>query len=314
MHSDEELSFAYKYPFSREAKAVIGSQAVTGQNLDVFLEQAKARLEEAFNKGKLEYKNLRYGKLDYIIGYAYARMLVSGLGSRVGIVKYAAAEASRSKDALEGGDAGDIVYLSSELGLVVSKDGADFKIGFVQFLKHMSSVPDFSLANFKLRGGFVVLDRHQMADLLRNAIFREILKGLPIKVGDMPAKITAFSKSIKLPVVSTRPTTKGGGSAWIEKLLDTPIPDVHHRVVNLVLAPYLVNTKGMSEEEAFKIISNYIERCKELDPNTRITDSYIRYQCAYSRKRGLKPLSLTRARDLLSGLVDLDQEKKVASK
>jgi hypothetical protein len=314
MHSDEELSFAYKYPFSREAKTVIGAQSVTGQNLDVFLEQAKTRLEEAFSKGKLEYKNLRYGKLDYVIGYAYARMLVSGLGSRAGISKYAAAEASRSKDAIESGDADEIMHLSGELGLDVTRDKADFKIGFPQFLKYMSSTPEFSLVNFKLHGGFVVLDRHQVADLLRNAMLREILKGLPIKLAEMPARITAFSKTIKLPIASIRPATKGGGSAWIDKLLDTPIPDVRHRVVNLVLAPYLVNTKGVSEEEAFKVISNYIERCKELDPNTKVNDSYIRYQCAYARKRGLKPLSLTRARELLGGLVDLEQEKKVINK
>lgn len=314
MHSDEELSFAYKYPFSKEAKAVIGSQSVTGQNLDMFLEQAKARLEEAFSKGKLEYKNLRYGKLEYVIGYAYARMLVSGLGSRVGISKYAAAEASRSKGAIESGGAGDIVHLSSELGLDVLRDGLDFKMGFAQFLRYMSSIPDFSMANFKLHDGFVLIDRHQMADLLRSAMFREILKGLPIKLSDMPARVTTFSKSVKLPVVSLRSNAKGGGSAWIDKLLETPIPDVRHRVVNLVLAPYLVNTKGMSEEEAFKIISNYIERCKELDPNTKINDSYIKYQCAYARKRGLKPLSLTRARELLGGLVDLGQEKKVINK
>ena len=314
MHTDEELSFAYRYPFSKEAKEAVGSRREDSTDRDRFLELAKTRIEEAFAKGRLEYKNIKYGQLDYVVGYAYARMLVSGLGSRVGIVKYAAAEASRSKDAIESGGEDDIVRLSSELGFDVSKDGAGFKIGFVPFLEYMSSTADFSLANFKLHGGFVVLDRHQMADMLRSAMFREIMKGLPIKLGDMPAKVTAFSKSIKLPVVAARPTVKGGGSAWIEKLLNTPIPDVRHRVVNLVLAPYLVNAKGMSEDEAFKVISNYIERCKELDPNTKINDSYIRYQCAYARKRGLKPLSLTRAGELLGGLVDLGQERKVVSK
>ena len=86
---------------------------------------------------------------------------------------------------------------------------------------------------------------------------------------------------------------------------------MRHRVVNLILAPYLINVRGMSEEGAFKTISAYIERCRAVDPNTKVNDSYIKYQCAYAKKKGLRPLSLVHARELLGSYVDFDMQKEV---
>ena len=93
---------------------------------------------------------------------------------------------------------------------------------------------------------------------------------------------------------------------WVEKLLATPIADIRHRTVNLILAPYLVNTKGMSVDQATKIICEYIERCKLLDPATRVNERYVRYQCDYAKKRGLKVLSLDRAKELLGSALDIN--------
>ncbi|HUC38799.1 MAG TPA: DNA primase noncatalytic subunit PriX, partial [Candidatus Acidoferrum sp.] len=313
MNREDALSFAYKYPFSKEAKEIVGSANVQLEAVkDPHLEAAKARLEESFVKGRLEYKNIRYGQLDYVIGYAYARMLVSALGSRLGVVKYAAAEAARSRDALESGDDVEILKLAGELGITAARSGGNFSVGFPLFLEKMGRVRDFSLSNFRLSKGSVILDRHEMANLLKESIISEILKGLPIKQSSLPAKVVAVAKTIKPPVVSVKPGIgKGGSLAWIDKLLETPIPDVRHRTVNLVLAPYLVNIKGVSEEDAAKIISGYIERCKVLDPHTNITDSYIRYQCSYAKKRGLKPLSLVRAKELLGSFVEFDEIRRV---
>ena len=311
MYTEEQLLFAYKYPFSKEAKLVVESQGAAGvdQSMERILGMAKSRLEEAFAKGRLEYKDLKYGKLDYVMAYGYARILVSGLNSSLGITKYVAAEAGRSKDAMENGSDDEIVRIANELGLDVTIDKHEFKIGFRIFLENMGH--DSQLSNFRLHSGSVILDRHEMAGTLKNAIYKEIMRGLPIKQSMIPQRMLAFSKSIRPPVVTVKTSAKGGSLAWIDKLLQTPIPDVRHRVVNLVLAPYLINIKGMSEDDAFKTISGYIERCKELDPNTKINDSYIRYQCSYSKKKGLKPLSMARARELLGSFVDFGQTKEV---
>ncbi|MCL4379466.1 MAG: DNA primase noncatalytic subunit PriX [Candidatus Marsarchaeota archaeon] len=311
MAADDALAFAYKYPFSEEAKAVVRSkEAETVGLTEKYLVLAERRLGEAFAKGRLEYKDIAYGKLDHVISYVYERMLVSALGNRAAILKFASAEASRSRAALDISGSSDMLRLSAELGIAISPAGLDeYKVGFLTVLRYMSSTPRFSLSNFKLHGGDVMMRRRDVADLLESVIFRQILKGLPIKHGDLPQQVIARSKTIVQPVVTIRPAA-GGNRAWIDKLLETPIPDVRHRVVNLVLAPYLINVRGMTEDDAFKAISSYIERCKALDPNTRINDSYIKYQCSYAKRKGLRPLSLARAKELLGDYVDFDTQKE----
>ena len=84
----------------------------------------------------------------------------------------------------------------------------------------------------------------------------------------------------------------------------TPIADVRHRTVNLILAPYLMNVKQKNEDEAVALIMEYISRCKEIEPNTNVNSTYVRYQCRYAKSKGLKPLSLTNARELLGDVLN----------
>ena len=51
-------------------------------------------------------------------------------------------------------------------------------------------------------------------------------------------------------------THRGNTISWIEKLLDTPIDDYRKSAVGLILAPYLVNIKKLSYDDALNIINN----------------------------------------------------------
>jgi hypothetical protein len=64
----------------------------------------------------------------------------------------------------------------------------------------------------------------------------------------------------------------------------------------------------MTVEQATKAVMEYMERCKAVNPNTKINERYIAYQCDYAKKRGLKPLSFERAKDLLSDVMELDSK------
>jgi len=77
---------------------------------------------------------------------------------------------------------------------------------------------------------------------------------------------------------------------WIEKLLETPIPDGRKRAINLIFAPYFINILGLDEETALSKIFNWLEGCNKLYP-TRITHNYVLNQLRYSRRNNLKPLS-----------------------
>ena len=149
------------------------------------------------------------------------------------------------------------------------------------------------------------MEKRKAAMFMRGAIRDSVIKGLPIPLKELPAEVLSYSKRFKIaiPAASGQSGTDGRRYDWIEKLLSTPIADVRHRTVNLILAPYMVNVKNLAEDEAVEKIYEYIERCKQVDPDTRVNLSYIRYQCKYAKSRKSKPLSLDKARELLGDVL-----------
>ncbi|MGC8651873.1 MAG: DNA primase noncatalytic subunit PriX [Candidatus Micrarchaeia archaeon] len=310
---DAKLDFAYKYPFSSAAKEIIQVAGISKVSY-AFLNSARSHLELAL-LGKLDYKHTSIGsiKLDYLVNYAYCRMLASAYQSASIASKYAEAEAARSAEVLGSGTLEELVAVSSELGIKMAKrfmpeSSSEIAMYFDDFLKYSPGVKGLELVNQRLSAGAVILDWNTAIRLVQAAAKSRIMEGLPIKLSELPQEIVSFAKSAKLAMPNTASSASGGAAgqrAWIEKLLNTPIPDVRHRTVNLILAPYLVNVKGMSPEDASKVINSYIARCKELNPDTKITERYVEYQCNYSKKRGMKPLSQVKAKELLGGIADI---------
>jgi hypothetical protein len=302
MYTEEQLDFAYKYPFSEEAKSVVKSLDLKSVDRAHVL-AGKSRLEEALKNDRLEYRESNYGKLDFLLGYVYARMLTSALRNSAIVRRFATAESKRATDALELDSDSSILRIAKELGLAMTKEEDDYVIRFAAFLKNMPTEEGFSLSNQRLGSGNVVLDKHQVIKVLGVAIRKAIERGLPIKQESIPRIVLDYAKDLKIQVKPIAMPIKGLSSvSWIDKLLQTPIPDCRHRTVNLILAPYLVNSKGLSVEQALEIISNYITLCKTVNADTKITDRYIKYQCEWAKKHGLRPLSLRRARVELSAI------------
>src|SRR5918911_4908343 len=85
---------------------------------------------------------------------------------------------------------------------------------------------------------------------------------------------------------------RGSTIPWIEKLLHTPIDDYRKNAVSLILAPYLINIKKVSYDDALNIINNWLMECgksRQLDQNFDYT---VRYALKYSAKNGNRPLKL----------------------
>jgi DNA primase large subunit len=315
MRGNADLDFAYKYPFSNEAKSIIDGLKIT-QVEQRYLRASKGQIDMALAEG-ISYKGTIMAdvKTGYLITYAYSRMLVSAAKNAQLIERYAAAEAKRSAQALEDSDSDEMPRLAKELGmdaepLYFNKDvaagGPILSVGLSSFMKYSTKIKGLELVNQKLGSGRVLLAQNNAIRLLEEAMKMEILKGLPISSNLLPKEVVEFSKGAGFNVAVLAPRIAySKADTWVDKLLQTPIPDIRHRTVNLILAPYLVNSKGMSVDQATKIISEYIDRCKLLDPATRINERYIRYQCDYAKKRGLKTLSLDRAKELLGGTIDV---------
>ena len=57
---------------------------------------------------------------------------------------------------------------------------------------------------------------------------------------------------------------------WIEILLETPIDDYRKNTVGLILAPYLINIRGLPYDAAYEKIKDWLEKCnnkRHLDSN-----------------------------------------------
>ncbi len=306
MVSDSDMDFGFRYPFSSTAGRIVSSLNITSISSQ-HLELAKSMVENALSTQKLGFMDVRTMALDYMVSYVYAKMLVSALNSNYFVSRFADAMAWRAKEAMGSDSDKNIVRLASEMGMSPIISGNLLALPFGEFLKATERRGVQKLVNVPLGKGMVYLDRYRAISVMEEAVASYIARSLPIPVSELPKEVIAYSKSIKLPQPKiAAPREKGSGEfAWVEKLLATPIPDVRHRVVNLILAPYLVNVKGLSEEQAFEIIRDYIEKCKMINPNTAITDSYIMYQCRYAKRRGLKPYTLAHAKELLGNLVEL---------
>ena len=234
-------------------------------------------------------------------------MLASALNDRYLLNVYINAESNRVRSALSSDETANAVELSKELGIPVTSEDGSFAIRFEQFLMNKQKGTGLQLVNRSLGNGMVYLSLAELSEIIAEAARKRIAANLPIGSKKLPKEIIEYAKGVKRPVRKASVQQGGKVYRWIEKILETPIHDVRHRTVNLILAPYLINVRNMPEEEAEKIITEYIEKCKELNPDTNVNGSYIKYQCRYAKSKGLKPLSLKRAKELYEGTLDLGE-------
>ncbi len=308
MAAQNSIDFAYRYPFSEQAREIIRNMDFNKVNSE-HLGSGVVRLQSALTTGTIKFNDIGYEKpkIDSIAAYVYSRMLVSAMKNSMFVNKYALAEAKRAIDSLRGDTEAHLLDIAGQSGLKPGIKNGIYSIDFVTFLQLAQQNEGNALVNQNILEGVVNLDRYQFLGVLESAIAKTVGRGLPIPQKSIPKEVIDAAKTIKVPVERTMfAAASKGGIRWIERLLVTPIPDCRHRTVNLILAPYMVNTRDMSVDEAVKRIVSYIDLCKTVNPNTNITERYIRYQCEWSKNKGMKPLSLERAKNELFSSMDID--------
>ena len=300
----EEIELAYKYPFSKDAKKIITESE---QKIDKsLLEYGRIRVQNAMNDKEIEIDDSYTDniKLIHVQSYVYARMIISAINSVSYLRIFSRYEAKMSVAALLLDSEENILKISEQIGTGIKKENNLFVIGVVPFLINAPKTSDFLLIKQILNNGKIYLKKEELSRFLSKRIEKEIMKNLPIPKQELPEEVIEYAKKIKVPVEKINfKKTDIEKYKWIEKLLFQPIADVRHRTVNLILAPYLINVKKLTEEESIKIIHDYIKKCKEINPDTNVNESYIRYQVRYSKAKGMKPLSLQKAKELLGETV-----------
>ena len=87
-------------------------------------------------------------------------------------------------------------------------------------------------------------------------------------------------------------TTNSTKIWWIEKLLQTPIDDYRKFVVWRILAPYLINIRKCSDDEAFNTIKDWLDRCSSLRRLEFNPNYIIKYNINTAKRNGYLPISL----------------------
>jgi hypothetical protein len=79
---------------------------------------------------------------------------------------------------------------------------------------------------------------------------------------------------------------------WIEKLLQTPVDDYRKFAIWRILAPYLVNVKGSSTENAFTMITDWLNKCNSLRQLDFNPEYIVKYNINSAKRTGYLPISL----------------------
>jgi hypothetical protein len=78
-----------------------------------------------------------------------------------------------------------------------------------------------------------------------------------------------------------------------ERLLQSQIDDFRKNAADLILIPYLVLIRKLSDSEVYNIVRSWLDKCSKLRPlDPNYTDSRIMYAIRQSRQKRILPMSL----------------------
>ncbi len=112
------------------------------------------------------------------------------------------------------------------------------------------------------------------------------------------------------PATEARVVKPGGrraprGWEWVEKLLETGLPDARQRLIWRVLARYLRQYKGLDEDACVEAVKAFVENsCRNFGKCDKIYESWIRSHCRYAAEphdvcggQPCRPWSMARIRE-----------------
>jgi len=79
---------------------------------------------------------------------------------------------------------------------------------------------------------------------------------------------------------------------WIERLLQTPLDDYRKYVIWRILAPYLINSRKYSADEASSVIKNWLDKCRSLRQLDFSPNYLIKHNINSARRGSFLPTSL----------------------
>jgi Primase X len=145
--------------------------------------------------------------------------------------------------------------------------------------------PQWKLARQELARGVIRMSDNQLNDLFGDCALGAITEGVRnLRKAPFPKQLQGVKSDVLQYVPSPRPKTNKG-YLYVEDLLAHPVSDGRHRLVWLVLAPYLVNVKKLDDEAAIEKIRAFVAAAGETSAMRR----FVEYNVRRARRNGLLP-------------------------
>jgi Primase X len=172
--------------------------------------------------------------------------------------------------------------------------GQTFSMAFQDYLTlvskyELAKTPEWKLGRRDLQGGVVRLSDNLLNDLFGDCAQKAIAEGARnLRRAQFPKTLSDLRTRVIRYVPEQRPRS-GRGYLYVEELLKHPVSDGRHRLVWMVLAPYLVNVKKVDDAEAVDRIRAFVSVAGETGDMRR----FVEYNVRRAKRNGLLPPTLT---------------------
>jgi hypothetical protein len=153
----------------------------------------------------------------------------------------------------------------------------------------LSKSSRWKLARQPLEGGIVYMSDNTLNDLFGECAQSAVAEGTKnLRRAVFPKSLIQVRNDI-LRFVPVQKPRSSRGYAYVDELLKRPVSDGRHRLIWLVLAPYLINVRKLEDTEAIEKLREFVSVAGE----TRDLRRFVEYQVRRARRNGLMPPTLS---------------------
>lgn len=172
--------------------------------------------------------------------------------------------------------------------------GSRYSVDFQAYLSlvakyELARQPRWKLARQALQDGKVFMSDNLLNDFFGDCAQQAVAAGAKnLRKAAFPKQL-AEVRNVVLRYVPAQRIQQRKGYSYVDGLLEHPVSDGRHRLVWMVLAPYLVNVKKLEEEEAIEKIRAFVSVAGETADMRR----FVEYNVRRARRNGLLPPTLS---------------------
>jgi hypothetical protein len=293
--SDLEL----RYPFALKSREFFESipmdERLTSAEV---VKQTEGRLLNALGRGRYE------PHLSELIEFSsfFAGALVASQDGYL-VLKFARSEGDRAKQFFMREDPKTKAAIVEACFAVPADviEGAGrtsgYSMGFQDYLSvvtryELTKQPRWKLVRQALQGGKVFMSDNLLNDFFGDCAQQAVAAGARnLRKATFPKQLTEVKNTV-MRYVPAQKVQQRKGYSYVDGLLEHPVSDGRHRLVWMVLAPYLVNVKRLEEAEAIEKIRAFVSVAGETADMRR----FVEYNVRRARRTSLTSRDLRKRR------------------